>query len=269
MVVGAFPIAKLGALLIRQVSKPIANVIKERAKTHPFFRKYFCMPPAQFYNWCEVQAKMWILNLGKPVSVPVLNEAMAIELGANLVGEGLIFVIAAAIVLSEYNRSSRKEAAKEEEKMKEMDTLQYKIQELYFQTEAQAAQIRELTRTISSLETRAVTKPWSKPPDVPRDVQPLPVNPDEKRPPPPSCPPLKSQGPSPTPSSKNDPESTSHIVYNPDQMTLASRSRILDAVLAVEREFWCHPPQPRRDGVLTQALDYIHREVYRFPITLS
>lgn len=47
MVVGAFPIAKLGALLVRQVSKPIANMLIRRAKNYPFFRKYICMPPAQ------------------------------------------------------------------------------------------------------------------------------------------------------------------------------------------------------------------------------
>lgn len=47
MVVGAFPIAKLSVLLIKQISKPIANVCKERAKNSPFFRTYVCMPPAQ------------------------------------------------------------------------------------------------------------------------------------------------------------------------------------------------------------------------------
>jgi hypothetical protein len=47
MVVGAFPIAKLGTLLVRQVSKPIANMLIRRAKNYPFFRKYICMPPAQ------------------------------------------------------------------------------------------------------------------------------------------------------------------------------------------------------------------------------
>ncbi|CAH2006027.1 unnamed protein product [Acanthoscelides obtectus] len=88
MVIGAFPAAKLGALLLKQISKPIANVVKNQAKSSPIFRKYVCMPPAQFYNWCEVKAKMWILNLGKPVNIPVLSESMAIELGANLLGLG-------------------------------------------------------------------------------------------------------------------------------------------------------------------------------------
>lgn len=47
MVIGAFPAAKLGVLAIKQISKPIANIIKSKAKEHPVFRNYVCMPPAQ------------------------------------------------------------------------------------------------------------------------------------------------------------------------------------------------------------------------------
>lgn len=47
MVVGAFPIAKLAALALKQVSKPIATTLKNRAKSSPIFRNYVCMPPAQ------------------------------------------------------------------------------------------------------------------------------------------------------------------------------------------------------------------------------
>lgn len=50
MVVGAFPVAKLGVLLVKQISKPIANLLKARAKNSPFFRVYVCMPPAQCKN---------------------------------------------------------------------------------------------------------------------------------------------------------------------------------------------------------------------------
>lgn len=38
MAVGLFPVAKLGVLFIKQISKPIANLIKTRAKNHPVFR---------------------------------------------------------------------------------------------------------------------------------------------------------------------------------------------------------------------------------------
>lgn len=160
MVVHAFPAAKLGALLLKQVSKPIANFIKERAKGHPFFRTYVCMPPAHFYNWCEVKMKMWILNLGKPVNVPQLNEAMAIDLGANLLGEGIIFLIAAGILFMEYSRQVRKEEKKEAARKEELSTLNYTIQELYFQLERQDAQIRELHRSVADLDNQVVRKPW-------------------------------------------------------------------------------------------------------------
>ncbi|KAI4469241.1 optic atrophy 3 protein opa3 [Holotrichia oblita] len=160
MVVGAFPAAKLGALLLKQISKPIANAAKAQAKNSPVFRKYICMPPAQFYNWCEVQTKMWILNLGKPVNIPVLNEAMAIELGANLLGEGIIFLIAAGILIGEYYRSSVKETKKEEAKKAEMVQIQRTLQELYFTMEKQGAELREMTRNMHDLETRVVQIPW-------------------------------------------------------------------------------------------------------------
>ncbi|KAF7280932.1 hypothetical protein GWI33_005396 [Rhynchophorus ferrugineus] len=154
MVIGAFPAAKLGALLIKQVSKPIANVVKNQAKSSPVFRKYVCMPPAQFYNWCEIKSKMWILNLGKPINVPVLNEAQAIELGANLLGEAIIFIIAAGILINEYNRSSKKEAAKEEARKQELIDLRNDIRELYIQAEEERAQIRELIRRLGDQDTR-------------------------------------------------------------------------------------------------------------------
>ncbi|XP_077300249.1 optic atrophy 3 protein homolog [Arctopsyche grandis] len=160
MVVGAFPAAKLGILLFKQISKPIANFAKERAKNNRFFRTYVCMPPAHFYNWCEVQSKMWIMNLGKPVNIPQLNEQMAIELGANLLGEGIIFVLGAALLIFEYNRSSKKEAAKEEQFAQEREHLNNVINELYFSVQKQDTQINEMQRNIYDLETRAVVKPW-------------------------------------------------------------------------------------------------------------
>ncbi|CAH4031889.1 optic atrophy 3 protein homolog [Pieris brassicae] len=154
MVVGAFPIAKLSVLLIKQISKPIANICKERAKNSPFFRTYVCMPPAQFYNWCEVKAKMWILNLGKPVNIPVLSQDMAIELGANLLGETVIFVIGAGLLIVEYNRQSKKEASKEAKREAEMKHITGTITDLYFTVQQQQTQLREMERLIHDLDNK-------------------------------------------------------------------------------------------------------------------
>uniref|UniRef100_A0A2R5LHP4 OPA3-like protein n=1 Tax=Ornithodoros turicata TaxID=34597 RepID=A0A2R5LHP4_9ACAR len=146
MVVGAFPIAKLATLAFRQLSKPLANRLKSRAKTSPFFRNYICMPPAQLYHWVEVNVKMRLLNLGKPSDVPRLNEAMAIELGAELLGEMIIFTSAALTLVAEYVRQSRNERSKEHAKEEKYCCLEHEVEDLRFIIEKHEAEIRHLTR---------------------------------------------------------------------------------------------------------------------------
>lgn len=163
MVVGVFPIAKLGGLFLKQVSKPIANYAKEKAKHNYFFRTYVCMPPAQFYNWCEVRVKMWVMNMGKPESIPRLNENMAIELGENLLGESIVFVIAAGIILMEYSRQVRKEATKEASRKEEIEDVFNKIRDLSLQVETQDAQLRRLMHLLAELDSKVLTKPWKGP----------------------------------------------------------------------------------------------------------
>lgn len=116
---------------------------------------------------------MWILNLGKPVNVPALNETMAIELGANLIGEGVIFIIAAGIVYLEYTRQARKDRVKEETRREEIERLNTVLEDLYFQSERQDAQIRELMRTVHDLQGRVIRKPWrNDPPPTPASPPP-------------------------------------------------------------------------------------------------
>jgi len=160
---GAFPAAKLGALLLRQVSKPIANFVKERAKQSPVFRSYVCMPPAQFYNWCEVKMKMYFMNLGTSGKVKPLSETMAIELGSNLLGEGIIFVVAAALLLFEYNRQVRKEQAKEDIRLQEQEDLINSIRDLDLMTEQHTAEIRRLTYLVDDLISKVNSKSYSEP----------------------------------------------------------------------------------------------------------
>ncbi|CAH1724523.1 putative OPA3-like protein CG13603 [Aphis gossypii] len=160
---GAFPAAKLGALLLRQVSKPIANFVKERAKQSPIFRSYVCMPPAQFYNWCEVKMKMYFMNLGTAGKVKPLSETMAIELGSNLLGEGIIFVVAAALLLFEYNRQVRKEQAKEEVRLQEQEDLANAIRDLDIMSAQHDAEIRRLTYLVDDLISKISSKSYPGP----------------------------------------------------------------------------------------------------------
>lgn len=160
---GAFPAAKLGALLLRQVSKPIANFVKERAKQSPVFRSYVCMPPAQFYNWCEIKMKMYFMNLGTAGKVTPLSETMAIELGSNLLGEGIIFVVAASLLLFEYNRQVRKEQAKEEVRLQELDDLNNNLRDLNLMNEQHSAELRRLTYLVDDLISKVNSQSYSGP----------------------------------------------------------------------------------------------------------
>lgn len=154
MVAGAFPIVKLAALALRQISKPIANKLKTRAKTSHFFRTYICMPPAQMYHWMEVNVKMRLLNLGKPSEVSKLNENMAIELGAELLGEAIIFCVAVFSITAEYVRSSRSEKAKVAATEERFQSLENNVEELQFIVEQQNAEIRHLNRVYFALEEK-------------------------------------------------------------------------------------------------------------------
>lgn len=80
-----------------------------------------------------------------------LNEQMAIELGSNLLGETIIFIIGAGVLFLEYQRQSRKEVMKEEVALQERLELQALLNELAFQAERQDTQIRELTRILADI----------------------------------------------------------------------------------------------------------------------
>lgn len=98
------------------------------------------------------------MNLGKPVAVPPLNEAMATELGANLLGEAIIFGIGAGVLIWEYVRSSIKDSKKEEDLRIEKENLYNSLSDLEFRVEKQEAQIKTLTRHIADLGSKPKKK---------------------------------------------------------------------------------------------------------------
>ena len=144
--VAAFPLANLGVLLVRQVSRPIAAGASRRAKKSPFFRDYICIPIAQGFHLFDVKVRMRILNLGKATQVPKLNEEKAIEQGAQLLSEIVILSIAAGLVVYEYRRSSEKEDVKEDAMEKEKFQLYQRMVTLESRMDRQGADIKQLQR---------------------------------------------------------------------------------------------------------------------------
>ncbi|XP_005991649.1 optic atrophy 3 protein homolog [Latimeria chalumnae] len=157
MAVGAFPLAKLLYLGIRQLGKPIANRIKAGAKSSEFFKTYICLPPAQMYHWIEMKTKMRIMGF-RGILIKPLNEEAAAELGAELLGEAIIFTIGGVCLLAEYTRQTANSKKKEEELNCALSSLQQQISELSLQVETLDAQLRETNRlllAVPQLPTKA------------------------------------------------------------------------------------------------------------------
>ncbi|CAB1438396.1 unnamed protein product [Pleuronectes platessa] len=152
MVVGPFPIAKLLYLGVRQMSKPVANRIKAGARRSEFFKSYICLPPAQIYHWVEMRTKMRIMGF-RGSTIKPLNEDKAVELGAELLGEAIIFLIGTGCMVLEYSRQAANSRRKEEELTETITSLQTQLAELSLTTETMDARLREFNRQLASFPT--------------------------------------------------------------------------------------------------------------------
>uniref|UniRef100_A0A0B8RQU5 Optic atrophy 3 protein-like protein n=1 Tax=Philothamnus irregularis TaxID=1899461 RepID=A0A0B8RQU5_9SAUR len=152
MVAGAFPIAKLLYLGVRQLSKPLAARIKDGARASPFFRQYICGPPAQLYHWVEMRAKMRIMGF-RGAAIKPLNEEAAAELGAELLGEAIVFGVGGLCIFLEYSRQSSNTKKKEEELNCTLLGLQEQVTELSLTLETLDARLREMNRVLVEVST--------------------------------------------------------------------------------------------------------------------
>ncbi|GAN07585.1 OPA3-domain-containing protein [Mucor ambiguus] len=94
---------KIGSLLVKTLAKPVANSIKTQAKSHPKF-KAFCISVAQGSHTLEMTLKMKFLGY-KTEKIRPLNDARAVESGANFLSEAFVFAVAASVIFAESWRS--------------------------------------------------------------------------------------------------------------------------------------------------------------------
>ncbi|XP_023662962.1 optic atrophy 3 protein homolog isoform X1 [Paramormyrops kingsleyae] len=150
MVVGAFPIAKLLYLGVRQMSKPVANRMKAGARRSEFFKNYVCLPPAQLYHWIEMRTKMRIMGF-RGTAIKPLNEEAAADLGAELLGEAIIFMVGGACMVLEYSRQAANSRRKEEELNQNISDLQTQLAELRLEMEILDTRLKEFNRVLMAL----------------------------------------------------------------------------------------------------------------------
>lgn len=131
----SIPLIKLGYLLIRTLSKPIANSIKKQAVNKPSFRET-CIKLAQSYHKMEVHLRRRLKNGSGPklnaaeaeeFVVRPLDEKKAIELGANFIGEFVIFSVAGIVLTMEAIRTREIEKNRREDVKDRLEALESQV----------------------------------------------------------------------------------------------------------------------------------------------
>lgn len=87
----------------------------------------------------------------KGATIKRLNEEAAAELGAELLGEAIVFLIGGGCMVLEYSRQAANSRRKEEELNETISDLQTQIAELSLTSETLDAQLREVNRLLRSL----------------------------------------------------------------------------------------------------------------------
>eukprot|EP00045_Choanoeca_perplexa_P000361 m.13918 g.13918 ORF g.13918 m.13918 type:complete len:170 (-) comp10244_c0_seq1:35-544(-) len=108
----ALPLAKILSLTVRTISKPISKILKDQAKQHATFRTSFLVPVGQLTHGVAVRIRRLTMGSSRKDVVP-LDEIGASEYGAEFLGEAFIYTVATTLMLTEYNSSAKKSAAKE------------------------------------------------------------------------------------------------------------------------------------------------------------
>jgi len=142
------PLFKLGALLAKQISKPLAKLLKVKAVDNNFLKNYLIIPSANLYHTFDIKIRMRVLGLGTPDKVPVLSEKAAIELGADLLSEFFVFGTAAGAIILEYLRQSKNKTAKDTAMAQQVEDLGNNNSKIFQDVETNAVMIQEMSKLI-------------------------------------------------------------------------------------------------------------------------
>lgn len=103
------------------------------------------------FHWLETTVKMRLMGHVGPSEIKPLNEEVAVNLAAELLGEGFLFAVGVGTLYFEYRRGVKKEERKEDEQNRHLAELENKVSEIGLVLETQGAEIRELNRMVQSL----------------------------------------------------------------------------------------------------------------------
>lgn len=160
-------------LLVGQVSKPIALMLRQRAVESEFFR-YCCSAPAQYYNSIDVKLKMKAMNLKiKGLKIGKLSEQKwevvefenvsliyfvsifrAVELGANVLSEFIVIFLGTTAALIEMNRKSKSKKFSKELQKSEKANFTYNLKEVMLKVQEHNVELKNLSDRLEVIMAR-------------------------------------------------------------------------------------------------------------------
>ncbi|VDI49193.1 Hypothetical predicted protein [Mytilus galloprovincialis] len=146
------PIGKLATLLINQFTRPVVESVSQSAKHYPNVRAGFIRVAQRYhsiYFTSKSKALGFVLKEVKP-----LSEDRAIDLGARLLGELIVYGISAGLLLFEYNRQTLNDKIKAEFIKFELAKHEDKIKANRRTIESLIKQMFELENENKSLESK-------------------------------------------------------------------------------------------------------------------
>ncbi|XP_022820887.1 optic atrophy 3 protein homolog isoform X1 [Spodoptera litura] len=146
-----FPLFRLATLLARQLSAPVAKKIKVVAVNHPWFQRHVCARTGRMFHAYQLRLRLWTLALRQPRHLPPISDHVALESGASILGEAIIFGVGGLIIMFEVNRQANKQEDKVLAQESQWLALLLSLEELQRELALQQQDIDRLHATLRRL----------------------------------------------------------------------------------------------------------------------
>ncbi|KAL4563264.1 hypothetical protein LXL04_027304 [Taraxacum kok-saghyz] len=141
----SLPFMKLGTLVLRTLSKPIASRLKKEAAINPRFRTSI-IGIAQANHRLTTTLQRRIYGHATNVEIRPLNEERAVQVAGDLIGEFFVFTVAGGALIFEVQRSARSEAKREEIRIQEIEIMRLRDEDILKEMELLKKRIDELEK---------------------------------------------------------------------------------------------------------------------------
>ncbi|CAN1149957.1 OPA3-like protein [Linum perenne] len=141
------PLLKLGTLVVKTLSKPLAAKLKQQAAYHPKFRQII-IDMAQMNHRISTRMQRRIYSHATDVAIRPLDEEKAVQAAVDLIGELFVFTVAGVVVVFEVQRSAKSEARKEAARKQELEEMRQRDDDL-------AREVDNLRQKLNEIEQLA------------------------------------------------------------------------------------------------------------------